>query len=401
MVQRADGGLTIGDTHEYEHPFAFDVPRSRTSTSSGSSSPSSAGRCRKIRRRWAGVYAQCTDTSARRAPPAGAGRGVAGDRARRTRHDLLARHRRDDRQRAGLVRTVLNHAAPRRIPTPPTHRRTPWSCSTWPAPPSPTAASSSGPSPRAAGALGVEPGSAEHASHARLRPRHHGRVQDLASSVTSSATRTARSARTPPSRRRTGSSSTTAPVAPVPGRPRGHRAAPGRGPDRRPDHRASPASPRTRSSTPSAGRTSSPSPCARPTRGPRPPLPRHGAQRLPAHRRGRLGARQSRWPATPRTTCSAAYASGAGIVAGVLTGAHDRGPRCRGGRHPCPRLGRRTPGAPGRGGVMTPAVGTGTRTKAAPSGDAPRGAGRRPQRHPLRRRHRRLPRATSSSTRST
>ncbi|MFD8820112.1 FAD-dependent oxidoreductase, partial [Streptomyces sp. NPDC059627] len=25
MVQRADGGLTIGDTHEYEHPFAFDT----------------------------------------------------------------------------------------------------------------------------------------------------------------------------------------------------------------------------------------------------------------------------------------------------------------------------------------------------------------------------------------
>ena len=25
MVQRADGGLTIGDTHEYDEPFAFDV----------------------------------------------------------------------------------------------------------------------------------------------------------------------------------------------------------------------------------------------------------------------------------------------------------------------------------------------------------------------------------------
>lgn len=25
LVQRADGGLTIGDTHEYAEPFAFDV----------------------------------------------------------------------------------------------------------------------------------------------------------------------------------------------------------------------------------------------------------------------------------------------------------------------------------------------------------------------------------------
>ncbi len=61
MVQRADGGLTIGDTHEYEHPFAFDtveepyehLHRSRESLL-GRPLP-------RIRRRWAGVYAQCTE----------------------------------------------------------------------------------------------------------------------------------------------------------------------------------------------------------------------------------------------------------------------------------------------------------------------------------------------------
>lgn len=47
MVQRRDGGLTIGDTHdEYEHPSPSTPSRSRTSTSPGSSSPSSAARCR-------------------------------------------------------------------------------------------------------------------------------------------------------------------------------------------------------------------------------------------------------------------------------------------------------------------------------------------------------------------
>lgn len=63
MVQRADGGLTIGDTHEYEHPFAFDTLEdpydhltSVVESLLGRSLP-------KIRRRWAGVYAQCVDTS--------------------------------------------------------------------------------------------------------------------------------------------------------------------------------------------------------------------------------------------------------------------------------------------------------------------------------------------------
>ncbi|MFJ9328502.1 TIGR03364 family FAD-dependent oxidoreductase [Streptomyces sp. NPDC101230] len=63
MVQRGDGGLTIGDTHEYEHPFAFDTVEEPyehltrvVETFLGRPLP-------RIRHRWAGVYAQCTDTS--------------------------------------------------------------------------------------------------------------------------------------------------------------------------------------------------------------------------------------------------------------------------------------------------------------------------------------------------
>ncbi|MEU6864088.1 TIGR03364 family FAD-dependent oxidoreductase [Streptomyces sp. NPDC046876] len=63
MVQRLDGGLTIGDTHEYEHPFAFDTVEDPyehlvevVESFLGRPLP-------KVRRRWAGVYAQCTDTT--------------------------------------------------------------------------------------------------------------------------------------------------------------------------------------------------------------------------------------------------------------------------------------------------------------------------------------------------
>ncbi|MFJ6486242.1 MULTISPECIES: TIGR03364 family FAD-dependent oxidoreductase [unclassified Streptomyces] len=63
MVQRWDGGLTIGDTHEYEHPFAFDTledPYEHVAAVAGSF----LGRpLPRIRHRWAGVYAQCTDTT--------------------------------------------------------------------------------------------------------------------------------------------------------------------------------------------------------------------------------------------------------------------------------------------------------------------------------------------------
>ncbi|MFG3352566.1 TIGR03364 family FAD-dependent oxidoreductase [Streptomyces sanyensis] len=62
MVQRADGGLTIGDTHEYEHPFAFDTLEDPYEHLAGVVESLLGRPLPAIRRRWAGVYAQCTDT---------------------------------------------------------------------------------------------------------------------------------------------------------------------------------------------------------------------------------------------------------------------------------------------------------------------------------------------------
>nr|BFD84632.1 TIGR03364 family FAD-dependent oxidoreductase [Streptomyces sp. Xyl84] len=61
MVQRADGGLTIGDTHEYEHPFAFDTVEDPYEHLTAVVESLLGRPLPKIRRRWAGVYAQCTD----------------------------------------------------------------------------------------------------------------------------------------------------------------------------------------------------------------------------------------------------------------------------------------------------------------------------------------------------
>ncbi|MFG3286822.1 TIGR03364 family FAD-dependent oxidoreductase [Streptomyces sp. NPDC048111] len=63
MVQRADGGLTIGDTHEYEHPFAFDVLEEPYEHLTRVVESFLGRPLPRIQRRWAGVYAQCTDTS--------------------------------------------------------------------------------------------------------------------------------------------------------------------------------------------------------------------------------------------------------------------------------------------------------------------------------------------------
>jgi FAD dependent oxidoreductase TIGR03364 len=64
MVQRADGGLTIGDTHEYDEPFAFDVDsdaydhlQARAEGILGAAIP-------RVRRRWAGVYSEVSTGSA-------------------------------------------------------------------------------------------------------------------------------------------------------------------------------------------------------------------------------------------------------------------------------------------------------------------------------------------------
>jgi len=60
LAQRLDGSLTIGDTHAYDEPFAFDLDeapydhlRTRAEQLLGSPLPST-------RRRWAGVYSQVT-----------------------------------------------------------------------------------------------------------------------------------------------------------------------------------------------------------------------------------------------------------------------------------------------------------------------------------------------------
>ncbi|MFI6445252.1 TIGR03364 family FAD-dependent oxidoreductase [Kitasatospora sp. NPDC050543] len=63
MVQRRDGGLTIGDTHEYDHPFAFDVDEDPYEHLTGVAEELLGRQLPRIRRRWAGVYAQCTDTT--------------------------------------------------------------------------------------------------------------------------------------------------------------------------------------------------------------------------------------------------------------------------------------------------------------------------------------------------
>ena len=63
LVQRADGGLTIGDTHSYDEPFAFDVAeepydhlRARAEALLGRPLP-------RVLRRWTGVYSEVTGTS--------------------------------------------------------------------------------------------------------------------------------------------------------------------------------------------------------------------------------------------------------------------------------------------------------------------------------------------------
>ncbi|MGW1411929.1 TIGR03364 family FAD-dependent oxidoreductase [Streptomyces sp. NPDC002403] len=63
MVQRRDGGLTIGDTHEYEHPFSFDTVEEPYEHLTGVVESFLGRPLPRIRHRWAGVYAQCTDTS--------------------------------------------------------------------------------------------------------------------------------------------------------------------------------------------------------------------------------------------------------------------------------------------------------------------------------------------------
>ncbi|MCW2688030.1 MAG: FAD-dependent oxidoreductase [Mycobacterium sp.] len=60
-VQRLQGGLTIGDTHEYDEPFAFDVQDSPYAYLVGVVEEFLGRALPPVRRRWAGVYSQCVD----------------------------------------------------------------------------------------------------------------------------------------------------------------------------------------------------------------------------------------------------------------------------------------------------------------------------------------------------
>jgi FAD dependent oxidoreductase TIGR03364 len=67
LVQRAGGGLTVGDTHEYAEPFAFDLDedaydhlRARAEALLGVPLP-------RVQRRWAGVYSEVEPAVAGRA----------------------------------------------------------------------------------------------------------------------------------------------------------------------------------------------------------------------------------------------------------------------------------------------------------------------------------------------
>ena len=61
LVQRPDGGLTIGDTHAYDEPFDFALSEDPTDELLDRARRILGARPPAIRRRWEGVYAECTD----------------------------------------------------------------------------------------------------------------------------------------------------------------------------------------------------------------------------------------------------------------------------------------------------------------------------------------------------
>ncbi|WP_433202208.1 TIGR03364 family FAD-dependent oxidoreductase [Nocardia sp. CA-107356] len=60
-VQRLHGGLTIGDTHEYEEPFAFDVDDAPYEHLTAVTEELLGRKLPQVVRRWAGVYSQSVD----------------------------------------------------------------------------------------------------------------------------------------------------------------------------------------------------------------------------------------------------------------------------------------------------------------------------------------------------
>ena len=61
LVQRPDGGLTIGDTHAYGEPFDFALSEDPTDELLGRARRILGADLPPVQRRWEGVYAQCAD----------------------------------------------------------------------------------------------------------------------------------------------------------------------------------------------------------------------------------------------------------------------------------------------------------------------------------------------------
>jgi FAD dependent oxidoreductase TIGR03364 len=58
LVQRLDGSLTIGDTHEYDEPFGFDVDEGAYDHLLARAAALLGGQLPRVQRRWAGVYSE-------------------------------------------------------------------------------------------------------------------------------------------------------------------------------------------------------------------------------------------------------------------------------------------------------------------------------------------------------
>jgi FAD dependent oxidoreductase TIGR03364 len=61
LVQRPDGGLTVGDTHAYDEPFDFALREDATDELVARARQILGAALPPVRRRWEGVYAQCRD----------------------------------------------------------------------------------------------------------------------------------------------------------------------------------------------------------------------------------------------------------------------------------------------------------------------------------------------------
>ena len=64
LVQRLDGSLTIGDTHEYDEPFGFDVDETAYDHLLARATALLGVPLPRVQRRWAGVYSEVVGTTA-------------------------------------------------------------------------------------------------------------------------------------------------------------------------------------------------------------------------------------------------------------------------------------------------------------------------------------------------